>query len=210
MTYRLAIFDYDGTLADSFPWFLDALDDCADRFAFKRLVRDDLEMARGLGIDGLMRLLDVPAWKVPAIVSFLRKLARRDRGKISLFPGAADMLRALAARGTTLAILTSNAEANVRATLGPELAALFAQWECGASLLGKGVKLRRLLRKAGVAPGEVLLIGDETRDLDAARAVRIAFGAVLWGYTAPDALRAAGPDVVFSNIEEIAAHVAAG
>jgi phosphoglycolate phosphatase len=204
MTYRLAIFDYDGTLADSFAWFVDALDESADRFGFRRLDRDQLEAARGLGIDGLMRALDIPAWKIPGVTVHLRQLAKRDRAKIALFPGAAAMLQTLAGRGATLAILTSNAEANVRATLGSELSALFAHWQCGAALAGKGAKLRRLLRDAAIAPERALLIGDEVRDVEAARAAGIKFAAVGWGYAAPEVLRAAGPDVEFANMRDIA------
>lgn len=204
--FRLAVFDYDGTLADSFPWFLDALDEAGGRFGFTPLPRDQVEVARGLGIDGLLRRLGVPIWKVPAIAMCLRDLAARDRGKIALFPGAAELLRDLAARGTVLAILTSNAEANVRATLGPELAGLFAHWQCDVSLMGKSAQLRKLLTASGAAPSEALMIGDEIRDLDAARSAKIAFGAVGWGFTAPHALAAAQPDLMFATLDEIAGH----
>jgi hypothetical protein len=37
MRYKLAIFDFDGTLADSFGWFAGAIDQAADRYRFKRL-----------------------------------------------------------------------------------------------------------------------------------------------------------------------------
>jgi phosphoglycolate phosphatase-like HAD superfamily hydrolase len=33
--YKLAIFDFDGTLADSFPWFIGAVNDAAARFGFR-------------------------------------------------------------------------------------------------------------------------------------------------------------------------------
>jgi hypothetical protein len=35
-TYKLAIFDFDGTLADSFPFFLSVFNTIADRHGFKR------------------------------------------------------------------------------------------------------------------------------------------------------------------------------
>ena len=37
MSWRLAIFDFDGTLADSFPWFAGVLDRMADRHGFRRV-----------------------------------------------------------------------------------------------------------------------------------------------------------------------------
>ena len=59
-------------------------------------------------------------------------------------------------------------------------------------------------RRAGVVPAEVISIGDEVRDIEAARAVGIACGAVSWGYAAPAALRALAPDHMFAQMEEIA------
>jgi phosphoglycolate phosphatase len=42
------------------------------------------------------------------------------------------------------------------------------------------------------------------RDLEAARDAGIPFGAVTWGYTTAEALRARAPEVVFERVEEIA------
>jgi phosphoglycolate phosphatase len=46
-------------------------------------------------------------------------------------------------------------------------------------------------------------IGDEIRDLNAAKAARMAFGAVTWGLTRPEALQAGGADVVFKDMADI-------
>ena len=75
---------------------------------------------------------------------------------------------------------------------------------CAASLFGKPAKFRRVIRRAGVEPSQVIAIGDEARDIEAARAVGVACGAVCWGYAAPAALRALGPDHVFERMDEIA------
>jgi phosphoglycolate phosphatase len=59
------------------------------------------------------------------------------------------------------------------------------------------------MRRARVEPGRVLAIGDEGRDLEAARAAGIDFGAVKWGYTAAERLLALKPDLVFERMEKI-------
>ena len=90
---------------------------------------------------------------------------------------------------------------------GPSLAtspSLFQHFDCAASVFGKPAKFRRVIRRAGVAPAEVISIGDEVRDIEAARAVGIACGAVSWGYAAPAALQALAPDYMFAQMDEIA------
>jgi phosphoglycolate phosphatase len=48
------------------------------------------------------------------------------------------------------------------------------------------------------------LIGDEARDIDAARAAGIASGAVAWGYADIESLRSRQPTEVFMTFDEIA------
>ena len=81
---------------------------------------------------------------------------------------------------------------------------LFSHFDCGASLFGKAAKFRRVVQRAGVKPSQAIAIGDEVRDIEAARAAGIACGAVTWGYAAPEALRALGPDLVFDRMEDVA------
>ena len=61
-----------------------------------------------------------------------------------------------------------------------------------------------MVKCAGLQPAAVISIGDEMRDMDAARAAGIAFGGVAWGYADPDALRARGPDAWFETMDDIA------
>jgi phosphoglycolate phosphatase len=201
--YSLAIFDLDGTLADSFPWFLRTINDVADRFGFRRVADEDVEGLRHASTREILGRLQVPLWKLPAIARHARRLKAEAAAEIALFAGVEEMLRTLAENDVQLALVTSDSEANAREKLG-DFAALFAHFDCAASLFGKPAKFRRIIRRAGVEPGKVISIGDEVRDIEAARAVGIACGAVSWGYAAPAALRALAPDHMFTQMEEIA------
>ncbi|MDA9494096.1 HAD-IA family hydrolase [Bradyrhizobium sp. CCBAU 11361] len=203
MPYSLAIFDLDGTLADSFPWFLRTINDVADRFGFRRVADEDVEGLRHASSREILSRLEVPLWKLPAIARHARRLKAEAAAEISLFAGVEAMLRTLAENGVQLALVTSDSEANAREKLG-ETAALFAHFDCSASLFGKAAKFRRVVRRAGVEPGRVIAIGDEVRDIDAARAAGIACGAVSWGYAAPAALQALAPDHMFEHMRDIA------
>lgn len=179
MPYSLAIFDLDGTLADSFPWFLRTINDVADRFGFRRVAHEDIEDLRHASSRDILSRLEVPLWKLPAIARYARRLKAEAAGEISLFAGVEAMLRTLAESGVQLVLVTSDSEANAREKLG-EAAALFSHFDCAASLFGKAAKFRRVIRRAGVDSAQVIAIGDEVRDIEAARAVGIACGAVCW------------------------------
>ena len=202
MRYPLAIFDFDGTLADSFPWVLRTVDEVADRFKFRRLREGELEQLRYCDAREVMQRLGVPRWKVPMIARYVRTRMAQDVDQISLFPGAGEMLDQLADAGLRLAVVSANGEATIRTVLGPHVRHVSAI-SGGVSLFGKRGKLLRMSRLTGVAPGRALVIGDEIRDLNAAKAARMAFGAVSWGLTRPEALEAGKPEALFRQMSDI-------
>lgn len=203
MKYRLVIFDFDGTLADSVPWMMDVADEIADRHHFPRLTEADMEALRGPQGASIPRLLKIPRWKLILIARDGRRMMAEKLGEIRLFPGAADLLRHLHESGARIAIVSSNSESNVRQILGESLASLVEQYECGASFFGKSRKLRRVIKKSGLPATSILSVGDEMRDLTASLDVGLPFGAVSWGLCYGHALEAAGATVVFQSIAHI-------
>jgi phosphoglycolate phosphatase len=203
MRFPLVIFDLDGTLADSFPWFLRNVNGVADRFGFRRIADEDIESLRRAASREILDRLEVPLWRLPMIARHMRRLKTQHVADIALFPGADAMLRALADGGLRLALVSSDSESNARRQLG-EAAALFCYFDCGASIFGKAAKFRRILKRSAVGSSQAIAIGDEVRDIEAAHAAGIACGAVTWGYAAPEALRVFGPDLIFERMEDIA------
>jgi phosphoglycolate phosphatase len=208
MVYSLVIFDLDGTLADSFAWFRRNLNMTAKRYRFRAVAEDDVEMLRHASTQEILDYLEVRWWKIPLIARHLRQLKTAQTASIPLFPGVATMLGTLAAHDVRLALVSSDTEANAREKLGPSVA-LFSDFDCSASIFGKAQKFRRVVKHAGVDPNAVIAIGDETRDIEAARTAGIACGAVTWGYAAAKALGDRAPDHMFERIEDIAEAVLA-
>ena len=204
MSYRLAIFDFDGTLADSLPWFQRVLGIVAEEFGLRMVNAEERQALRGCHPREAIARLGVPSWQLPRIARRIRQLKALEAPRLPLFPGVVDLLSELARRGVPRAIVSSDAESNIRLTLGPSNASLIDHFACGASLFGKSPKLRGVLKRWGVRPHEALYVGDELRDAEAARAVGIAFAAVSWGFATPEALRAQGPDRFFTSVAEIA------
>jgi phosphoglycolate phosphatase len=205
VTYKLVIFDFDGTLADSYPWFVEVSNALADRYGFKRMTEHEAATLRGLSARQMIQHLGVPRWKLPLIARHARLLAKRDRAQTALFPGVDAMLAQLHTAGITLAVVSSNSEETVRHVLGPENAARITYYGCGASIFGKQAHVRRVLKQRGVRPANALCIGDEIRDDEAVTAVGMPFGAVAWGYPTVAALRACAPAAVFYRVEEMVA-----
>jgi phosphoglycolate phosphatase len=203
MSYKLAVFDFDGTLADSLSAFVAAVNEAAPRFGFRQIDRAELPRLRGYSARQVMEHVGMPLWKLPVVTRFIRRRLADNAGSVRLFPGVAMMLEQLVVRDIHVGIVSTNTLESVRAILGPRDADLIEHYGCGASLFGKRYKLRRVLGASHVAPADAIYIGDEIRDLHAARGAGIHFGAVAWGYTSLDALRPYEPEQVFTRVEDI-------
>jgi phosphoglycolate phosphatase len=201
MRYKLALFDFDGTLADTAGWFASALNESAARFGFRQLSREEFAMLRGKGNREIIRYLRVPWWKMPAIARDMRQRAAADAHAMQLFPGVGELLVDLRGAGVRIAIVSSNAEATIRRVLGADIEIDY--FECGTSIFGKSARFRRVLKRAGLGVADAIAIGDEGRDIQASRATGIVAGAVAWGYATPDYLRSQSPDIMFGDLADI-------
>ncbi|VXC36330.1 HAD hydrolase-like protein [Massilia sp. 9I] len=202
MSYRLAIFDFDGTLADSFPFFISVFNQIADLHGFRHVGADEAQDLRHHDTRAIMRHVGMPAWKLPLASRSFIGLMRENAARIPLFEGVREALLRLDREGVRLAIVSSNSEQNVRTVLGPQLSSLFGHYECGMSIFGKAGRIRKVVRRASVAAEHALYVGDQAMDAEAARKAGVAFGAVSWGYAPIEALRRAAPDREFGTPAE--------
>jgi phosphoglycolate phosphatase len=201
--YDLAIFDFDGTLADSAAWFRSTINHVAQRYGFRQITDAELAQLRGQRTIDIIRYLGVPIWNIPFIARYMRQLVARDAHLIGLFQGVDALLSGLAECDVAIAIVTSNSEANVRRILGEDNSRRIRDYACGASLLGKASKFHTVIKRQGASADRTIAIGDEARDIDAARKAGLAAGAVCWGYATIDLLRAHQPDYLFASMDDI-------
>lgn len=197
MTIKLAIFDFDGTLADTYPVFADSLNALAVKHGFRQVANDEQHMLRGLSAGEVLRELQIPLWKVPAVLSDFRKVMRQRIDEIQPFSGVVNVLHTMMQGHVELAVATSNSIDNVKAVLGESLINRLAALECGSSMFGKSHRLRRILKKTQANTADAIYVGDEIRDAQAAERAGVSFGAVAWGYTDLAALLRTNPSSVF-------------
>ncbi len=208
--FRVVVFDFDGTLADTLGWAANQMPGISARYRTRNVEPEEYDHIRALPPKELLSYLEISTWKMPLIMWELRRKMRRDTARLELFPGIAGVLLDMANRGIRLAVLSSNAEKNIRAVLGPELEPLFSHYQCGASFFGKKGKLQRLLDKADADHRDVMYVGDELRDLEAAEAVGVAFGAACWGLNSKETFERYTPFGIFTQPGDIGSAVISG
>lgn len=201
--YKLMIFDFDGTLADSFPWFRDSINIAARKFCFNEVRPEAFEELRSMDSRDIIKTLGISRWKIPFLASYMRKLFTRNAHQIHLFPGIEAVLEELSRREIKLALVTSNSKTNVKKILGDKVYSYFDFYHFDVSLFGKKKTYKKLVKKLNLYPSECLSIGDEVRDIEAAKSAGISSAAVLWGYAHAHGLTIKNPTHVIENIHDI-------
>lgn len=199
---KLIIFDFDGTLADSWTRAVAIMHRIGPELGLKPL--EDSESARSMPTRQLLKAVGVTFWKLPKVVRAFHAAAAENAADLKLFAGWPDVLGDLANRGHRLGILSSNSEANIRATLrGNGVEEAFAFVVGYPKLFGKAKALRKIIKQGKVSREQVLYVGDEVRDIEAAKKAKVPVAACAWGFHAESLLLAAKPDWMLKEPREL-------
>jgi phosphoglycolate phosphatase len=196
---KLIIFDFDGTLADTIGTLMQISNRLAPEFGYLQIGEEQLANLKYLSPWEIIKLSKVALWKLPFLLKRVKEEFPREVRNVKLFPGVAELLNTLKAQGYRLGIVSSNAETNIRSLLKQNQIEHLFDFVTSASTFGKGRAIVKLMRQYHCSKSDVIYIGDEIRDIQAARSISIRIVAVAWGFNAPIALIDRQPDLLITK-----------
>jgi phosphoglycolate phosphatase len=202
MNYRLVLWDFDGTIADTLKSAVEIYNRLAPKYY--ALPMTDPESLRGLTAAELVRRHNIRCHRFPFLIrEFLAEQAR-TMTEVGLHEGIAETLESLTGSGVRHAIASSNSESNIRSFLKHHAVGHHFEFVVGIRrLFGKRRGLKNALRLSKLAPGEVLYVGDETRDIRAAHQIKMPIASVTWGANSSSLLAEHGPEYLITAPEEL-------
>lgn len=193
MTHLL--FDFDGTIADSLFAIVTITNRLAPEFGYRPTPFEEVDALKGLTARQLIRYSGIPVLKIPALLRRLRRELRRQSVEIPPCVGMPEVIQDLHQSGHFLAIVTSNTPDVVWAFLKAHgIEHCFASVDGGGTLFRKGKLIVKCLERHQLPLSETIYVGDEVRDVNAARFAGIRSVAVTWGFNSREALIIAKPD----------------
>lgn len=200
MKYRILIFDFDGTIADTLGETRRIFNQMAPDFGLRQVEEHELDHLRHLSLKQLLAHLDIPKRRVPALISRGTGMMRGNLSQLKLIDGMPEVILELRRHVQSFGILTSNVTANVDLFLRNHgLREPFDFISSTSKLTGKAKHLRAIRKTFSLRPEEMLYIGDELRDVKASRKAGIPIAAVTWGFNSRESLEAERPDHLFSQ-----------
>lgn len=198
------IFDFDGTLAESLDVLFVITNQLAEEFGFAPVGHQEFQSWRSLTSRELLSQKRIPWWKLPSLVRRVKREQYHRIRQIRLVLGMGEALLALRDRGSRLGILTSNSSSTVEAFLENQgLEGIFEFVYAGSTLFGKDKLLRRVIQAHQLDPDQVIYVGDEVRDIEAAHRVPMPVAAVSWGFNTLDVLASVQPDYLLQQPKDL-------
>ncbi len=197
---KYIIFDFDGTIADTFH----ILEEIGKEYARKYSINITPKEAKEYGLKKTLLKSKFPIWKIPKILPEVRKkIALGLKTDVRLFPGIKEILIKLS-KNYYLGILSTNSKQNIMQFLKKyNLYRFFRFVYSDSSIFGKHFVLKRLCKKYSISYKNIIYIGDEDRDIEAAKKLCIKIIAVSWGYNSKKLLKKYNPDYLVDNPKQI-------
>jgi len=196
------IFDFDGTIADTLELHRQIYNELALKYHHDQISESDIPNLQNLGMREFLKKVKIPLLHLPTLILEGQQLAKKY--PISLpIPGIIPVIQSLS-ESYTLGIVTSNTKAYCQAFLARhQLEKYFSFVQAERDLFGKDHKLKKVIREHDLQIEKTVYIGDEVRDIDAARKVPLQNIGVGWGFNSAEALEKAHADTIFADPREL-------
>ena len=197
------LFDFDGTLADSLDMIATIYNSLAKKHNYPSISAKKIEELRGLSMKDIITQLPISKIKLPFLYAEGRGEFKKNLEFLKPFPGLSSVLSDLSKK-YTMGIVTSNDSTNVKKFLLFHKLDYFDFIYSDKSLFGKGKIIRKVLKKYDFSKNDVIYVGDEIRDIDAAREAGIRMASVSWGFNSKVILKSNKPDFLVDSPSQLA------
>jgi HAD superfamily hydrolase (TIGR01549 family) len=195
------IFDFDGTLADSLPIAASIANQMVPQL---RLDDQKIAMLRELPTKQIIKASGMPYYRLPRLLVRGKKLLKTHLDELRNFTGIDQAIAQLHKDGYQMAVVSSNSEEIISKILTREgIQKYFVQVYGNVGLFNKTRAFKVVLRDQKITADQAIYIGDEVRDIEAARRGRLTMVAVTWGYNGPAILKKYKPDFVVSRPDQL-------
>lgn len=197
------IFDLDGTIADDMDEFFDIFNKLSKKYGYQKIDKGLVEKFKHKGAQWLLKNIKIPTWKIPFLISESRNMLNKTIENIKPIKGMSGVLKSLSNDNLTLGILTTNTNTNVKRFLNKNNLDVFNFIYSRSSLFGKHKIITNILKKHHLKKGETCYVGDEDRDIEAAKKAGVKSAAVTWGFNTKTRLISLNPDFLINKPSDI-------
>ncbi|QHW32873.1 HAD hydrolase-like protein [Paenibacillus rhizovicinus] len=204
------VFDFDGTIVQSKMLAVRLFNELSAKYGGRQIEDEEISRLSDLSIPDRLKALQVPLYKMPALVMEGKRRYREELSSLQPVSGIREAFVRLKENGHKLGILSSNTMDNIRGFLALHELAEFDVVHSATNMFGKDKAIRKMARSLDIGLDQLVYIGDELRDVQACRKIGVPIIAVTWGLDSAALLAEAGPDFLCHSAAELSGLIAKG
>ena len=159
------LFDFDGTLADTYSMFVEAINAAATEYWFEQITEANYTALQAMDQRYVLRALGAPFWKRWSVGSRIKQYMYDHRDRIRLFPWVESMIKHLAVHNE-LFVISANRFDIVHTVLEAYgLSSYFTEYIGTNSFFSKARRIKTLISHHNLEPLHTRYVGDEVRDI---------------------------------------------
>lgn len=195
----MLIFDFDGTIADTYSLVIEISNILSDEFKYKKIKPKEVQALKNKSTQQIIRHLKVPIFKIPSILAKAKKTFYENIDHVRPFEDMKEVLSTLHAQGIKMAVLSSNSLQNIKHFLLVHELNFFEIVHTTPKIWSKNTSLKKLIESHNLSYKNIIYVGDEIRDIEAAQKMGIKIAVVTWGYNTVDVLKKYKPDYILNE-----------
>lgn len=203
MQKKLLIFDFDGTIADTFHLVLEIVNKHPTRYGVDGITTEEATRLKNMEIKYLLKEFNIHTFMLPIILTRIRFSLAQNLYKATPYKDISHLLHEFKQEGYTLGIVSSNSIPKIKAFLKKYELDIFDFVYAQNNFFSKNTMLSRAIKKHNFIPENVLYIGDEVRDIYAGKKANLKVCSVSWGYNSKSLLEKHNPDFIVDTGEEL-------
>jgi phosphoglycolate phosphatase-like HAD superfamily hydrolase len=201
---KTIIFDFDGTIADTLETIATLYNKIAHDFNCKPVSFEEKEKFRSMKTHEFLKECNIPVLLLPVLAIRIKAELKFEIRKVKAIAGIVEALHEIKKAGYSIGVMSSNSVENINIFLQENsIEKLFDFVHSGKNIFGKDKVILRVISKNKLNKKEVIYVGDETRDIEALKRIKIPIIAVSWGFNSHQILEKLNPEGLIDNPNEL-------
>ncbi len=194
---KALIFDFDGTIAKTYPILIEYAEELIRKYGKTQINPAEI---KDLGLKASILKAKIPFWKMPALVREIKEIINhRIALDVKAVEGLSEVIKDASIK-YDLGIVSSNSKKSIviflkRNKLDKYFKFVFSE----SSTFGKHKTLNKICKRYDLIPSDTYYVGDEDRDIVAAKKSGLISIAVTWGFNSERLLKSHNPDYVVGS-----------
>lgn len=202
------LFDFDGTIADSMPVLIHIYRELSRKYNLNFATDAEILTWRSLSARQILQRSGLSVFKIIPLIKEGKAAFSQHLHLVKPIQGMPDVLHQLS-QTHHLGIVTSNSTETVQQFIQQHNLPDFEFIHSDKTLFGKGSILKKVVKQHDINPEITMYVGDEIRDIQAARVAKMPCLAVTWGLNSHEVLQKHQPYAIIDQPQQLITHLKA-